>query len=91
MPYCQEAPKNEELSGLFQCQFQSAALFQTFVGGVAPGAPGTMPFGLDAPVSPPGSCPASPEGPIPDGLQLIDFIRELQDAAAGDIELLVAA
>lgn len=82
VPYCQEAPKNAELDGLFQCQFQST-LQGTFVGGLAVGAPGTIPFGQDAPVSPPGSCPASTEGPVPDGKQLLDFIQELGgDAAA---------
>ena len=74
VPYCQEAPKNAELNGLFQCQFQSADE-QTFVGGLTVGSPGTIPFGQSAPVSPPGSCPASPLGPIPDGQQLLDFIQ----------------
>ena len=74
IPYCQQAPKSSELNGLFQCQFQSADE-QTFVGGLTVGSPGTIPFGQSTPVSPPGSCPASPLGPVPDGQQLLDFIQ----------------
>ncbi|OBZ65244.1 hypothetical protein A0H81_14733 [Grifola frondosa] len=70
VPYCQQAPKNAELNGLFQCQFQSANE-QTFVGGLTVGSAGTIPFGLSAPVSPAGSCPANPSGPIADGTQLV--------------------
>ncbi|KAI0741732.1 hypothetical protein C8Q80DRAFT_1274114 [Daedaleopsis nitida] len=73
--YCQKAPKNAELAGLFQCQFQSVDE-TNFVGGLTVGSPGTIPFGQDAPLSPPGSCAASPEGPIPDGFQLLDFLQE---------------
>lgn len=40
------------------------------MGGVAVGGAGTIPFGLSAPVNPPGSCPANPSGPIADGTQL---------------------
>ncbi|RPD58844.1 hypothetical protein L226DRAFT_539467 [Lentinus tigrinus ALCF2SS1-7] len=76
VPYCQKAPKNTELNGLFQCQFQSADE-QTFVGGLAVGSPGTIPSGQSVPVSPPGSCAASPAGPVPDGQQLLDFIQDL--------------
>lgn len=66
--YCQKAPKNAELDGLFQCQFAGTKP-DVFTGGVQVGAPGTIPLGLNAPVNPPGACPASPE-PIPDGQQL---------------------
>lgn len=69
VPYCQQAPQNAELNGLFQCQFAGANQ-KVFVGGVAVGAAGTIPFGRSAPVSPPGSCPANPSGPIADGTQL---------------------
>ncbi|KAI0351921.1 hypothetical protein OH77DRAFT_1523808 [Trametes cingulata] len=80
VPYCQKAPKNAELQGLFQCQFQGASQ-DTFVGGLKVGSPGTIPFGLTSPVSPPGSCPANPSGPIPDGQQLVDITQ--QPKAAG--------
>ncbi|KAI0045712.1 hypothetical protein FA95DRAFT_1495149 [Auriscalpium vulgare] len=71
--YCQTAPKNKELDGLFQCQFQGANPTQ-FVGDVKVGAAGTIPFGLKAALSPAGSCPAHPAGPIPDGTQLVDLV-----------------
>ena len=74
MPYCQQAPKNAELAGLFQCQFQGANP-KTFVGGVAVGQPGTIPFGLKAPLNPAGSCPANPNGPIAAGTQLVDITQ----------------
>ncbi|KAJ7588130.1 hypothetical protein C8J56DRAFT_860838 [Mycena floridula] len=69
IPYCQTAPKNSELNGLFQCQFQGSNQ-NTFVGGVAVGGAGTIPFGKTAPLNPLGSCPANPSGPIADGVQL---------------------
>ncbi|KAF9462879.1 hypothetical protein BDZ94DRAFT_654465 [Collybia nuda] len=69
--YCQEAPKNPELNGLFQCQFAGANP-TVFVGGIAVGQPETIPFGLNGPLNPPGSCPANPTGPLTDGTQLID-------------------
>ncbi|KAI8974605.1 hypothetical protein BD414DRAFT_498179 [Trametes punicea] len=72
VPYCQKAPKNPELNGLFQCQYQGADQ-KTLVGGLALGAQGTIPFGLSAPLSPLGSCPANPSGPIADGTQLTDI------------------
>ena len=72
--YCQQAPKNSELSGLFQCQFAGAKT-QTFVGGVPVGSPGTIPLGLSSPVNPAGSCPANPSGPVPDGQQLVDITQ----------------
>ncbi|OBZ65227.1 hypothetical protein A0H81_14698 [Grifola frondosa] len=74
VPYCQQAPKNTELNGLFQCQFQSADE-KTFVGGVAVGGAGTIPFGQSSPLSPAGSCPANPSGPIPDGQQLVSITQ----------------
>ncbi|KAH9990181.1 hypothetical protein BJV77DRAFT_947759 [Russula vinacea] len=73
VPYCQQAPRNAELNGLFQCQFQGANPTQ-FVGGVAAGQPGTIPFGKQAVLSPPGSCPAHTSGPIADGTQLVDQV-----------------
>lgn len=75
VPYCQQAPKNSELNGLFQCQFQGANQ-QTFVGGLAVGAPGTIPFGHTTPLSPAGSCAANPSGPIADGSQLTDITSD---------------
>jgi len=71
VPYCQQAPKNEELNGLFQCQFDGVNP-NTFVGNLQVGAPGTIPFGLSSPVSPPKSCPANPQGGVADGTQLVD-------------------
>jgi len=67
--YCQTAPKNAELNGLFICQFEGDNP-TTFTGNLKVGAPGTIPFGLSAPVSPPGACSANPKGPIADGTQL---------------------
>ncbi|KAL4078839.1 hypothetical protein V8B97DRAFT_1864948 [Scleroderma yunnanense] len=74
VPYCQSAPRNAELNGLFQCQFQGDNP-TTFVGGTPVGQSGTIPFGKNAPVSPAGSCPANPSGPIPDGSQLVDITQ----------------
>jgi len=82
VPYCQQAPKNPELNGAFQCQFQSADK-QTFVGGATVGSAGTIPFGLNAPVSPAGSCPANPNGPIADGSQLVDVTQNPGAVGAG--------
>lgn len=67
--YCDTAPQNSELNGFFQCQFQGSDQ-TTFVGGVAVGGADTIPFGLTAPVSPAGSCPANPSGPVANGVQL---------------------
>jgi hypothetical protein len=72
VPYCQQAPKNPELNGLYQCQFKGDNP-KVFVGGLAVGAPGTIPFGMTSPLNPPGSCPANPGGPIADGTQLTDI------------------
>jgi len=75
VPYCEKAPRNAELDGLFQCQFQGANQ-KTFVGGKALGDAGTIPFGLNAPLNPLGSCKAHPAGPIADGTQLTDTIDD---------------
>ena len=61
------------MNGLFQCQFQGADE-QTFVGGAKVGSAGTIPFGQNQPLNPAGSCPAHPDGPIPDGQQLVDIV-----------------
>lgn len=74
VPYCQSAPRNAELNGLFQCQFQGDNP-TTFVGSITVGGNGTIPFGMSAPVSPAGSCPANPSGPIADGSQLVDLTQ----------------
>ncbi|KAG6857453.1 hypothetical protein H0H87_003520 [Tephrocybe sp. NHM501043] len=73
--YCQKAPKNDELNGLFQCQFEGTNP-TTFVGGMAVGQAGTIPFGMTSPLSPPGSCPAHPNGGIADGAQLVDTVSD---------------
>ncbi|KAI0045706.1 hypothetical protein FA95DRAFT_95365 [Auriscalpium vulgare] len=73
VPYCQVAPKNAELVGLYQCQFQGANLTQ-FAGGVTVGAVGTMPLGMTSPLTPAGSCPAHPAGPILNGTELINQV-----------------
>lgn len=75
VPYCQQAPKNSELNGLFQCQYQGADQ-KNFVGGVAVGGAGTIPFGKSAPLDPLGSCLANPDGPIADGSQLTDITSD---------------
>ncbi|KAI0085837.1 hypothetical protein BDY19DRAFT_964651 [Irpex rosettiformis] len=73
IPYCQTAPKNNELSGLFQCQFQGSDQ-TTFVGGLKVGENGTIPFGQSSVLTPAGSCLAHPSGPIADGTQLVDQV-----------------
>ena len=73
IPYCQEAPKNPELNGLFQCQYIGSKT-NVFVGNVQVGAPGTIPRNKAKPLDPPGSCPAHPQGPIADGSQLSDIV-----------------
>jgi hypothetical protein len=70
--YCQKAPQNPELDGLFQCQYKGNNP-KTFVGGSNLGETGTIPFGRTAPLNPLGSCPANPQGPIADGSQLVDI------------------
>jgi len=75
VPYCQTAPRNAELNGLFQCQFQGANQ-KVFVGNLQLGQPGTIPFGKSAPLNPLGSCLANPSGPIADGSQLTDITSD---------------
>ncbi|KAF8909379.1 hypothetical protein CPB84DRAFT_1765989 [Gymnopilus junonius] len=72
IPYCQKAPQNPELNGLFQCQFIGSNQ-NVFVGNINVGGSGTIPFGHNAPLNPLGSCPANPSGPITDGTQLSDL------------------
>lgn len=74
VPYCDQAPANAELNGLYQCQYIGANLAE-FVGGLTIGMPGTTPF-KQAAVSPPGSCPAHSEGPIPAGSQLVSITTD---------------
>jgi len=73
VPYCQKAPRNQELNGLFQCQFQGADPTQ-FTRGLKAGAPGTIPLGQKNVLNPAGSCPAHTSGPIADGTQLVDQV-----------------
>ncbi|KAG6835668.1 hypothetical protein H0H93_015927 [Arthromyces matolae] len=70
VPYCQSAPKNAELNGLFHCQF-AGSNFAKFSGDQT----GNLPLGVSA-VSPPGSCPAKPDGPVPDGVQLNTLVHD---------------
>lgn len=73
VPYCQQAPANSELNGLFQCQFQGTT--DTFNGGLQAGAAGTVPFGLNS-LATARSCPANPSGGITDGSQLTDTTQD---------------
>ncbi|KAI0033388.1 hypothetical protein K488DRAFT_47862 [Vararia minispora EC-137] len=82
VPYCNKAPKNSELNGLFQCQFQGSNP-NTFVGGLKVGDAGTIPFGLNAALNPLGSCPANPSGPIADGTQLSGITSNPGTGASG--------
>lgn len=77
VPYCTTAPKNAELNGFFQCQFASTnpTTFVSSPNNLQVGDSGTIPFGLSSPVSPAGSCPANPSGPVPDGEQLTDITQ----------------
>lgn len=79
VPYCQQAPKNAELDGLFHCQFEGSK-FPDFSGDQT----GNVPLGLNE-VNPPGSCPANPTGPIPDGVQLNTLVDDpgLENVAGG--------
>jgi len=77
VPYCQIAPKNAELNGLFHCQF-AGSHFPLFSGDQT----GNVPLGLTA-VNPPGSCPANPDGPVPNGVQLETLVSS-PGAATGD-------
>lgn len=81
--YCQTAPKNEELNGLFQCQFAGVKQ-DTFTGNVKAGAAGTIPLGGTAP-NPPGSCPANPNGPVTDGQQLNTLVQDPSSGTSGNI------
>jgi len=67
VPYCQTAPKNAELNGLFHCQFAGSD-FTKFSGDQT----GNLPLGVSA-VNPPGSCPAL-NHPVPDGVQLDSLV-----------------
>ncbi|PPQ84341.1 hypothetical protein CVT26_011350 [Gymnopilus dilepis] len=69
VPYCQVAPKNAELNGLFHCQF-SGSDFTKFSGDQT----GNVPLGLTS-LNPAGSCPASPDAPVPDGVQLNTLVQ----------------
>ncbi|KAK2463674.1 hypothetical protein APHAL10511_004425 [Amanita phalloides] len=82
VPYCQDAPRNSELKGLFQCQFAGVDP-NTFVGGIPVGSRGTIPFGQTSKVDPPGSCPAHPSGPIPNGTQLVDIVQSPGSPGSG--------
>lgn len=75
IPYCQQAPRNAELGGLFQCQFQGSNP-TLFVGNIQAGGNGTIPFGQSTVLSPPGSCPANTAGAIADGTQLTDITND---------------
>lgn len=68
VPYCQTAPKNAELNGLFHCQFEGTVASGKFSGDQT----GNLPLGVSV-VNPPGSCPASNTS-IPDGQQLNSFV-----------------
>ena len=70
VPYCQVAPKNVELNGLFHCQFAGSD-FTAFSGDQS----GNIPLGLAA-LNPAGSCPAKPDGPVPDGVQLNTLVHD---------------
>jgi len=78
VPYCQQAPKNNELAGLFHCQFASSK-FPQFSGDQK----GNLPLGVTA-VNPPGSCPAKPDGPVPDGQQLNKIVTNPGKGNAGN-------
>jgi len=70
VPYCQVAPRNVELNGLFHCQF-SGSNFTAFSGDQS----GNIPLGLTS-LNPAGSCPAKPDGPVPDGVQLNTLVHD---------------
>jgi len=76
VPYCQKAPKNAELNGLFHCQF-AGSNFAKFSGDQT----GNLPLGVSA-VNPPGSCPAKPDGPVPDGVQLNTLVKNPRTGGA---------
>ena len=68
--YCQIQPINTELRGVYHCQSADYDLTR-FTRGVAIGTNGTIPYGLTAAVTPPGSCPDH-SGPVPSGAYLQD-------------------
>ncbi|KAL0948598.1 hypothetical protein HGRIS_011156 [Hohenbuehelia grisea] len=76
VPYCQKAPKNAELNGLFHCQFAGSD-FTKFSGDQT----GNLPLNVAA-VNPPGSCPAKVDGPVPDGQQLNALVQSPGTPAA---------
>lgn len=76
VPYCQTAPRNQELAGLFHCQF-AGSKFPQFSGD----GTGNKPLG-GAAVNPAGSCPAKPDGPVPDGVQLNSLTKEPKKGGA---------
>ena len=78
MPYCQAAPQNVELDGLFHCQFAGSD-FTQFSGDQT----GNLPLGVNA-VNPPGSCPAKTDGPVPDGIQLNTLVSDPGVGVASD-------
>ncbi|KAJ1300426.1 hypothetical protein OPQ81_005246 [Rhizoctonia solani] len=80
--YCQTAPKNKELNGLFQCQFAGVKQ-DTFTGNVKSGSAGTIPLGGTAP-NPAGSCPAHPDGPVDDGKQLNTLVQNPGSGTSGN-------
>ena len=59
-----------ELNGLFHCQF-SGSDFTAFSGDQS----GNIPLGLTT-LNPAGSCPAKPDGPVPDGVQLNTLVDD---------------
>ncbi|KAF7790167.1 hypothetical protein EIP86_001119 [Pleurotus ostreatoroseus] len=90
VPYCQRRPNNTELVGIYHyCQF--AGLSNTtynIIGNpnsgktIKLGKRGTIPFGMSTPVSPPGSCPSHPAGPVPANVQLVELLRPSGTAGA---------
>lgn len=72
VPYCEQAPANSELNGLFQCQFDGTT--DSFTG-LQTGASGTVPFGLSS-LAVARSCPASPSSGVTDGAQLTDTTQD---------------
>ncbi|KAG5641750.1 hypothetical protein DXG03_004295 [Asterophora parasitica] len=79
VPYCQQAPKNAELNGLFHCQF-AGSNFSRFSGDQT----GNLPLGVAA-LNPAGSCPAKPDGPVPDGVQLNTLVQNPRAGGAAPV------
>ncbi|KAK0496622.1 hypothetical protein EDD18DRAFT_1320074 [Armillaria luteobubalina] len=76
-PTAKLPPKNSELNGLFHCEFAGSD-FTKFSGDQT----GNVPLGLSA-VNPPGSCPAKPDGPVPDGVQLNTLVQNPGAGSSG--------